>query len=88
MSDLWRGLGAAWWDCEGYTVVGDRGGKTRRMRQDRLARVSDRTKWQAKLEEPWDPPLWRWSCGMKSDGLIWHMLRIWFVISIVVVEEW
>ena len=33
-----------------YTVVRDRGGRARHVRQDRLATVSDRTKWRAKLE--------------------------------------
>ena len=38
-----------------HTVVRDRGSKARHVRQDRLARVSDRTKWRAKLEESWRP---------------------------------
>ena len=33
----------------------DRGGKAGHVRQDRLAAVSDRTRWRAKLEESWRP---------------------------------
>ena len=38
-----------------YTVVRDRGCKARHVRQNRLATVSDRTRWRAKLEESWRP---------------------------------
>ena len=38
-----------------YTAVTHRGCKTRNVRQNRLATVSDRTKWRARLEESWRP---------------------------------
>ena len=38
-----------------HTTVRRRGCKTRHVRQNRLAAVSDRTKWRAKLEESWRP---------------------------------
>ena len=38
-----------------YTAVRRRGCKTRCVRQNRLATVSDRTKWRARLEESWRP---------------------------------
>ena len=38
-----------------YTVVGERGCKARHVQQDRLATVSDRAQWRAKLEESWRP---------------------------------
>ena len=38
-----------------YTAVRRRGGKTRHVRQNRLATVSDRSRWRAKLEEYWRP---------------------------------
>ena len=37
------------------TAVRRRGGRTRHVRQNRLATVSDRTRWRAKLEESWRP---------------------------------
>ena len=40
-----------------YTVVRDRGGKARHVRQEKLATVSDRTKRRAKLEESWRPTI-------------------------------
>ena len=71
-----------------YTVVRDRGGKARHLRQDRLARVNDRTKWRAKLAESWRHTTLALVMQHKSHGLIWHVLRIWLVISIVMVEGW
>ena len=38
-----------------FTVVSDRGGKARHVRQGRLVTVSDRTEWRATLEESWIP---------------------------------
>ena len=38
-----------------YTAVRRRGCKTRHVRQNRLATVSDRTRWRARLEESWRP---------------------------------
>ena len=38
-----------------YTEVRNRGCKARHVPQDRLATVSDRTKWRAKLEGSWRP---------------------------------
>ena len=38
-----------------YTDVRRRGGKTRHVRQNQLDKVSDRTRWRARLEESWRP---------------------------------
>ena len=38
-----------------YTALRRRGRKTRHVQQNRLATVSNRTKWQSRLEESWRP---------------------------------
>ena len=59
MSDESCGLGTARWTVtnpeDPYTEVRNRGCKARHVPQERLATVSDRTKWRAKLEESWRP---------------------------------
>ena len=53
-----------------YTVVRDRGGK---VRQDRLATVSDRTTWRAKMEESWRPTTL--AMVMRNEKSPCHLLK-------------
>ena len=57
-----------------YTAVRRRGCKTRHARQNRLAIVSDRTTWRARLKSLGDPPLWRWSCRTRNQSLLAYVL--------------
>ena len=59
MKDESHGAGTAWWVCDesGGSVHNckKRGCKSRHVRKDRLATVSDRTRWRVKLDKSWRP---------------------------------
>ena len=70
-----------------YTDVRNRGCKARHVRQDRLATVSDRTRWRVKLEESWRPTTLALVMLNKTNtNLFWLVLQIWLATSTAVVE--
>ena len=75
------------WD----TTVRLRGYKTRHVQQHRLATVSDRARWQAKLEECWrvlETNCSRIGCAEQEITISSDVcLQTWLGTSIVVVEE-